>query len=329
MQIASDSSSETRQSVSVVMPVYNGAKYLARAIESILQQTFKKFEFVIVDDGSTDESLKILRHYEREDTRIVVVSRANTGIVGALNDGIAHSTGEFVVRMDADDISNAGRIEIQLSYLVANPRCVAVGAAVLFVDPEGRPLKIYHPCSSHEAIEAQLAEGNGGALVHPAVVFRRDALLQCGGYRKEYEFLEDLDLYARLLDVGQLHNVTDVLLQYRQHKRSINHVVGNRAEKAGKIVAALRYRKGLAPLMDPAMEGNSESIKERRSRRHWALEAVEGMNYNSAWANAVIAVCSRPWERSNWTCLRYVSRVRKEERSKKLNSGQTPRADKP
>src|SRR6478672_11907562 len=107
--------------LSVLMPVYNGARYLAEAVESILGQTFRDFELIIVNDGSTDGSEKILRRYAEQDGRIKLISRPNTGIVGALNDAIAASKCELMARMDADDVAMPDRFEKQLAYMRDHP----------------------------------------------------------------------------------------------------------------------------------------------------------------------------------------------------------------
>src|SRR5678816_2359139 len=155
--------------VSVIIPVYNGARFLATAIQSLLAQTLTDFEIIAVNDGSTDDSKRILDRAAAGDPRIRVLSRPNTGIVGALNDGIAMACGELVCRMDADDISLPQRLEKQVAYLAGHPECVAVGTDVLYTDPEGAPLVRHYPDEDHEGIVEQLLNGNGGALIHPTI----------------------------------------------------------------------------------------------------------------------------------------------------------------
>lgn len=291
------------------MPVYNGAKYLAQAIESIQAQTVRDFELVIVNDGSTDHSLEILWKYARGDARIKILSRPNTGLVGALNDGLAAAGGQYVARMDADDLSHPDRFARQLDWIGSHPECVCLGCAVLFTDPEGRPLKVYTPRLEHAAIEDELAAGNGGALIHAACVFRRDALVRCGGYREECRHLEDLDLFIRLLGHGRLANLPGVLYSYRQHPLSVNHVQGNRDTLAAQIIAPLRQKKGLPPWNPP--ENPRDALRGAADfRRQWALDAAEGENYDAAWANALQAVRLAPLRKSNWSCLRYIRRLR-------------------
>jgi len=296
-----------RPLVSVLMPVYNAASYLTEAVESIRAQTFGDFEFIAVDDGSTDRSLAILQQFAKEDSRIKIVSRPNTGIVGALNDGLAVARGEFVARMDSDDIAAQNRFEKQLAAMQSDPGCVALGSAVLFTDPEGHPLKVYRPTLSHASIEEELARGNGGALIHPTVLFRRKALVQCGGYREQYNYIEDLDLYVRLLEVGQLRNLPDVLLHYRQHPNSVNHRKGSRCVQAAEIIAPLRQRKGMPPLTPEQLAKDAPKLESLGDcHRKWALDAAEGGNYPSAWSNALQAVRRNPLEKANWSCLRYI-----------------------
>lgn len=295
--------------LSVLMPVHNGATYLAQAITSIQAQTVGDFEFIIVDDGSTDSTLEILERFAKADARLRVLSRPNTGIVGALNDGLALCRAEFVARMDADDIALATRFAQQLAAMKQDPQCIALGAAALFTDPEGRPLKIYRPTLTHASIEDELARGNGGALIHPTVVFRRDALTACGGYRERYNYIEDLDLYVRLLDRGRLANLPEVLLHYRQHPQSVNHVLGSRTRQTAEIIAPLRERKGL-PLWTPKPDARTRPARLADFRRQWALDAAENENYDSAWANALQAVWLAPFQKINWSCLRYIHSVR-------------------
>ena len=124
----------SKPAISVVMPVYNAGRYLAAAVESMLAQDFGNFEFVIVDDGSTDDSPRQLEAFAGRDSRVKVISRANTGIVGALNDGVHAATADLIARMDADDLCTPNRLRVQRDYLLANPKCVAVGSRILLID---------------------------------------------------------------------------------------------------------------------------------------------------------------------------------------------------
>ena len=184
--------------VSVVMPVYNSEPYLRAAVESIINQTFSQWELIAVDDSSPDGSLAILHEYAARDSRIRVLSRANTGIVGALNDGIALARANYIARMDGDDVSLPERLERQVAYLDAHPKCVLLGTHVLRVDPAGLPIGPETQPLDHAGILARLLEGFAGTLTHPSVVIRCSALAAVGGYREQYQWVEDFDLFLRL-----------------------------------------------------------------------------------------------------------------------------------
>ena len=178
--------------ISVCMPVYNAGKYLADAVESILGQTFADFEFLILDDGSTDDSLEILRRYADRDPRIRLTSRPNKGLVASLNELIDQSRGEFIARMDGDDISLPERFQKQVDYLRAHPGCLLVGSRVRLIDPEGDPLCDWCTLQDHEAIDASYLRGQRDTLVsHPVIMMRRDAVLAIGKYRP-FEVIEDV-----------------------------------------------------------------------------------------------------------------------------------------
>ena len=200
--------------ITVLLAVYNGQQYLREAIDSILSQTFRDFEFLIIDDGSTDNTLFILNEYARRDSRIKLVTRPNKGLTYTLNEGIFLARGEFLARMDADDICLPQRFEKQLAYLRQHPECVLVGSRVQLMDPEGLPLREMSQEQSHQEIDdAHL--NRGWPVVHPATMMRLSAIKQIGGYRDEFNTLEDLDLFLRLAEVGKLANLPDVLLRYR------------------------------------------------------------------------------------------------------------------
>ncbi len=208
--------------ISVLLPVYNGERYLAEALDSIAAQSLANYELIAIDDGSTDGSLGILRDHATKDTRIRIVSRPNTGIVGALNEALAMARGSLIARMDADDIVLPRRFELQTRYLEAHPECVVIGCWVLRVDPDNDPLSLQVEPWSHAEIERRIFNGEGGALPHPAMMMRRATLERLGGYRLEAQLAEDVDLYLRAAEIGQLANVHEVLLRYRRHPESVS-----------------------------------------------------------------------------------------------------------
>jgi glycosyltransferase involved in cell wall biosynthesis len=232
--------------VSVVLPVYNGAPYLRAAVESILGQTFTDFELIAVDDGSRDSSLSILQDYAAADARVKVISRPNTGIAGALNDGIAAARGPLLARMDADDIALPTRFEKQVAFFAAHPEVVLLGSRVLLVDPYDSPVYESDHQTEHDAIVELMLAGSGWSVVHPASMMRTAAVRAVGGYQPSRVPTEDLDLFLRLVEQGRVANLPEVLLRYRQHLRSANHTrVAEQDRNKRAILTEAFARRGM------------------------------------------------------------------------------------
>jgi glycosyltransferase involved in cell wall biosynthesis len=208
--------------VSVVMSVRNGETFLAEAIKSILNQTFRDFEFVIVDDGSTDRTPELLQQFQQQHRRIRVMARKKRGIPISMNEAISLSSGPLIARMDSDDIAASERLRKQVDFLNENQDCVAVGAEIMLIDPEGRPLGRGNHPRGHSEIRRCLLLGDGAAMTHPVVMFRRRAIREIGGYNEQFETGSDLDLFLRLSEVGIVENLPDILLSWRQHPSSVN-----------------------------------------------------------------------------------------------------------
>ena len=293
--------------VSVVLPVFNAERYLARAVDSILNQTFHDFELIAVDDGSRDGSLKMLRDYEARDGRVRVISRPNTGIVGALNDGLAAAGGEFVARMDSDDISLPDRFEKQLNYLRAHPQCVLVGCQVTLIDPDDAQICPKHDtCFTHEEIDSAHLSW-GWPLVHPTIMARREALQRVGGYREAYKWLEDLDIFLRLAEIGRLANLPDVLVYYRLHSQSVCHTHAHiQGPLKIKLIQETRARRHM-PAGGPTVD--SPSVKTLgEQHRLWAWWALRAGNVSTARKHAFKTLRNDPLSFESWRVLACVVR---------------------
>jgi glycosyltransferase involved in cell wall biosynthesis len=286
--------------ISVLMPVYNSRRFLGQSVGSILDQTFRDFEFIIIDDGSSDRSLAILERYARRDRRIRLVSRANTGYSRALNQALSMARGEFLARMDSDDVARPRRFERQLEYLRGHPECAAVGCRVLEIDPWGVPLKTTSNELDHDPIVEQLLKGAGAEIPHPGVMMRRSPVVALGGYRVEYEPVEDLDLYLRLSERGRLANLPDVLLEYRQHLASVNQLrCAEQVRLASRVVAeALRRRERPVP-EDFSVPGWSMPT-ELEAYHSWARAAVRAGRFGAAWRHAAAIAFRRPRAVESW-----------------------------
>jgi glycosyltransferase involved in cell wall biosynthesis len=282
--------------VSVLLPVYNAESYLRRAIESVLVQTFTDFELLALDDGSTDKSLSILREFAGKDSRVRVISRENRGLVVTLNELIAKSESQYLARMDADDICRPQRFERQVSYFDAHPDCVAVGTRSLIIDSDGMPITETTNELAHDEIElAHLSGAGESRMCHPSVMIRRDAIMQVGQYRREYQFAEDLDLFLRLGEIGKLANLPDVLLEYRQHMESIGYTHGDLQRNAAR--QALReawLRRGI-PVYPFISEPTTRPDTAADVHRMWAWWAMSAGNLATARKHAILALVRNPF----------------------------------
>jgi len=204
------------------MPAYNAERYLEEAVRSVLNQTYTDFELIVTDDGSTDGTLDILRQFAQEDARLVIDSRPNTGYLVALNEMLARAQGEYIARMDADDIAMADRFERQVAYLDAHEDVVCLGTAVAIIDEKDRVFgECYTEGMTDDEVQRRLLAGRT-SICHPTAMYRRDVVMQLGGYHPEYYAAEDLDLWLRLAEVGKLAVLPDILLHYRDHAGSVS-----------------------------------------------------------------------------------------------------------
>lgn len=207
--------------VTVLMAVYNGERYLGEAIESILAQSFTDFEFIIINDGSTDLSRHIILTHR--DPRIRLVDNSdNIGLTKSLNRGLALARGEYVARQDADDRSRDERLLRQVAFLDANPDIVLMGAQTRIIDENGNIIKGKgeHKALNHLGISYQLLFGN--PFTHSSVMFRKNIILDkfCG-YDESYWYNQDFELWSRVIAGAQTANLPDILVDFRSHSRSV------------------------------------------------------------------------------------------------------------
>lgn len=233
--------------VTVILPVYNGERFLQEAIDSIIDQDVPDWELVLIDNGSVDGTAEICRVAAERDSRVKVVRQPVPDLVAALNAGLATARGALVARMDADDVSLPSRLRLQVSHLDLHPAVVAVGSAVDVIDENGDPVGRVRLPQQDDAIRRALLAGRG-SMCHPTVVVRRAAIVRVGGYRAGSYPAEDLDLWMRLSREGSLANLPMPLLRYRRHGSAVSFThADEQALRAHELVAAERRRQGLPP----------------------------------------------------------------------------------
>ncbi len=239
--------------ISVVMGVCNGAPHLRETIDSILTQEGVSLEFIIVNDGSTDESPQILAEYARRDARIIIVHQENQGLTRALIEGCATARGEYIARQDVGDFSHSTRLQLQQSALDADSDLAFVSCWVEYCGPEGEflylvrgtglaslPIHIIALTSEHGVAD--------GPTHHGSVMFRRDHYIRAGGYRSEFYYGQDWDLWYRLAEAGKFQIIQQSLYKARLFSSSISAGSKKRQKDLGKLslLALAQRQKGLS-----------------------------------------------------------------------------------
>jgi glycosyltransferase involved in cell wall biosynthesis len=201
-------------SVTVLLPVYNGAATLEQALRSILLQRHRDFELLVIDDASTDGSAAVIQRVAGLDPRVVpVLHDRNAGLANTLNEGLEQARHELVARMDQDDEALPDRLVAQVAFLEAHPRVAVAGSWVYHMGSERRHDRLVRLPVEHDEIAARLASEN--CMYHPTVMLRRSVVLDVGGYRGEFKNAEDYDLWLRVARRAELANVAKPLLRYR------------------------------------------------------------------------------------------------------------------
>ena len=202
--------------VSVVMPVYNSEKYVGAAIESVLLQTFKEFEFILVDDCSTDGSLAIIKKYSNKDKRIVIVENSqNLGISGSRNAGLAQAKGKLIMNMDHDDICTPDRMRLQTNYLGQHRDVGIVGGDIDVISESGIVVGSRRFPSDDEKVRKMLMRYS--PFTHPSTMVSKAAYVKAGVYNKEFEPADDYELYFRIGCSFKFGNISECLLKHRIH----------------------------------------------------------------------------------------------------------------
>jgi glycosyltransferase involved in cell wall biosynthesis len=201
--------------ISVIMSVYNGGKYLREAIESILAQSFTDFEFIIVNDGSTDNSLEIIQSYDDERIKIIN-NEKNLGLTKSLNKALKKARGEYIARQDADDISLPNRFEEQMKYFERYPETVVLGTSIYVINGAGKLLmKEIAPSDPSKILL------NTNAFTHGSVIFKKAVVDELGYYNELLKYSQDYELWSRIAKHYKVCNLTQPLYKLRSHKENI------------------------------------------------------------------------------------------------------------
>ena len=257
--------------ISVVMPAYNAERYLKEAIDSVLAQSYTHFELILLNDGSTDSTENIILSYK--DPRIrYIANEKNIGLIETLNKGIELSTGEFILRMDADDVCLPERFEKQVAFMNLNPTVGAAGTAYYSLSDKG--LKKFPVLTEPGVLKSVLLFNS--CLCHPSVIIRKSVLEQHAiRYNKNYMHSEDYGLWVELVKVSKLANLPDLLLKYRYHTGQIS-MTHNPTQKSNASLIREGYLKSLGFTFTPGEFKTHTQVSENqfiRSREE--LEKIE------------------------------------------------------
>jgi len=289
------------------MPVFNTAKYLPDAISSITDQTLQDFEFIIIDDGSQDQSLEILRSVEKSEKRMRVITRPNRGLISTRNELLGEASAELVAWMDSDDVSLRNRLAMQVRIFQDSPETVCVGTAAQCVDPNGKHLNLELYPTEHENILAE--QQRGGAMRFPTTMMRRETALAVGGFREPFRIGEDFDLLLRLSEIGEMRNLAEPLYLYRQHVASVCAQLGPswsayrdeilELARERRTLGADRLQRGIPVTIQPTALSDVRQL-ESAIFRQWSVAAMANRDYKLSMKYVVAAILKKPRSIAPW-----------------------------
>lgn len=262
--------------ISIVLPVYNAEKYLSEALESILNQTFSKFELIIIDDGSLDNSLQIMTHYAKNDSRIKIISRSNKGLIASLNEGISQSKGKYIARMDADDISLPTRLQEQF-YIMEQQNSDICGCHFHIIDESGKIIDNFIAPLTDESVLLYLTQTV--PFAHGSVLFRREFLEkhQLSYGQTDFSSIEDYALWIKFYEFGaKFTNVNQILFKYRQYafsfsstKTTIMHTETQQLSTQFIEKYIFEIHKGIGSLCDKSLSVQEKNIMAILATKHY------------------------------------------------------------
>ncbi|MCS7469419.1 glycosyltransferase [Stieleria sp. ICT_E10.1] len=288
--------------LSVLMSVYNGERYLASSLDTLLDQTFKDFELLIADDRSTDRTREILMLYAAKDSRIRILDGSREGLGVVRNLLVSAASAPLIAWLDADDLAYPTRLQKQMRFMQDNPEIVAAGTSVRVIDEDGAVIKTDIRPGDHESIDSELIEYRHNAIFFPSSIVRADALDQVGGFRNEFPVGCDTDLWLRLAEIGKLANLPEILLDYRWHAESNSWKVPHwQRERAMLAINDARRRRGMEALPSSLQTASHAETPRCKIHDTWSAVALHSGNpataRKHAWKSLRLNLTlPRPWK---------------------------------
>ncbi|MEM1445459.1 MAG: glycosyltransferase [Planctomycetota bacterium] len=296
--------SDANPAVSVVMTVFNRAEFVPAAVRSILDQTLRDLELIVIDDGSDASTKAVLRDLAEGDARVRIIEQDNAGIFVAANRGLRACRAPLVARLDSDDLAEPRRLETQKAFFddPANAGVVCCGSYMKLIDADGRFIHIEAKPTDDHGIQEQLLRGHC-SIGHPSSMMRRTALEQIGGYDESFSSAGDLEIFLRLGEVGQLANLEAPLTRYRLHAQSVSEEKGAKQRENCRRACELAWaRRGETRPFEGADLWRSNG--DRDSDHHYALRYGWWAWRNGQFATAAhygrSAIRLKPWDKQGW-----------------------------
>ena len=240
--------------VSVIMAAKNVDKYISEAIDSVINQTYKNWELIVVDDGSNDNTPSILENYARNNNKIKVLhNETSTGQAIARNTAVQNSNGYFLAILDADDVAMPDRLEHQVNFLVNNPKILAIGGHAEIIDANGKSLGIKRKAMNIDAIRFSLLLQN--QFIHSTMMIRREIFDGFGGYNNDFLYAEDYDLWSRIIEKNIIVNIDKVLSKFRIQPGSVTMMTNTqKVQLRNNMVVVFRNVRNLINYTDEQIQ---------------------------------------------------------------------------
>lgn len=294
--------------ITVLIPAHNAERYVAQAIESVLNQTYPYFEIVIVDDGSTDTTADIVKSFCENDDRVRLIRIPKSGTSNALNAGLSAARGAYIARLDADDLCMPQRLHVQLDYLEHNPEVKLVGSHAYAIDEDGDSVKPLYVALDHHTIEGILLRETHikgrQYFVTPSVMFDTEKARLIGGFDPEYDFVEDRDFFLRFTEVGKCSNLDQFLVKYRLHHSSVTNTRSLlQGERSTRAVNVARLRRNLPELTHDQIWTAPGTLTSSQHALMTARTAMYFRNFRTAFKHVRRELAANPFEKDAWKLL--------------------------
>ena len=285
--------------ISVLTSCFNANEFIEESIESILSQSFGNFEFILIDDGSTDDTLDIIRRYAARDKRIRVVTKENSGLQKSLNLGLSLAKGDWIARFDADDVALPDRLERQWQFIKRHRDIILLGGGCLEIDKSGRHIKQHIYPMNHRGLMKRL-ECLGPFFPHSTAFFSRSRVQDLGGYNPRFRRSQDWDLWLRMARVGLIGCLREPLIKLRKHEKSVTAMNSGRLTEIMGMAATVCHFRRQAGRSDPSQRDPHEWdffirwIEERLEEENYFLNKQSWQSLRAHWYGALHTPGRRP-----------------------------------